>query len=763
MRAGPILVMQLVYIAAVTVCPAGSRSSPLALAAASHPRSQLTVAIDERSLGFWALGYSRANPTGLPAAVICSSGTAVANLLPAVVEASQSNIPLLLLTADRPYEMRDTGANQTIDQVKLFGGYCRWTSDIIPPSEQLPGRIVVSTVDTAVRYATASPAPGPVHLNFQFRDPLAPNAAPWQPDKFLQGLEGWQQSAEPYTAILNLAGNPLPGLPTIGGAAAAASGVGPWLDGGSSNSSSMVAAAGNPQLGQLLQLLLNAERGLIVVGEQVDSGGAAATMQLAAALGWPVAADVLSNLRVGGHQLPGAGAHLSSSIGSGNGSSVSQLLMHHFDHVLLGDQQSWWSKLQPDVVLQLGPRVTSKRVNQFMVWCALGSNGSRPATPWLFVSSGPERHDAAHLLACHISMTPQQLLQLVLTAQMQQQQPCLSSLSDGSSNGNGSNHDYQWWQQRQQQRLAQFKSANSIYAQLLCQLDAAAAAQIDASLANMAQLSEMAVARVLSSQIPVGTGLFLGNSMPIRDMDMYSGPGGYSQPLAAVAVAAMAAVPDAAAYVTAAVDSSSSGSNTSAMVASSSSNHAPGFVNSQSPAAQPSGALGMIEGFRQVDEDGVGFSSPTTVNPDERVIGSMPPGGLLSWRSNAGVSTLGPGLRCHNTAVAVPETLVGVPVAANRGASGIDGVLSTAAGFAAGLRRPVTLVVGDLSFLHDVNGLSLLRGGEMSPPLTVVLINNKGGGIFSFLPVADSVGREAFERLWGTPQNVDLEGELTLA
>lgn len=108
------------------------------------------------------------------------------------------------------------------------------------------------------------------------------------------------------------------------------------------------------------------------------------------------------------------------------------------------------------------------------------------------------------------------------------------------------------------------------------------------------------------------------------------------------------------------------------------------------------------------------------------------------------------------------ETLVGVPVAANRGASGIDGVLSTAAGFAAGLKRPVTLVVGDLSFLHDVNGLSLLRGGEMAPPLTVVLVNNKGGGIFSFLPVAGAVGQEAFERLWGTPQNVDLEGEALL-
>lgn len=80
------------------------------------------------------------------------------------------------------------------------------------------------------------------------------------------------------------------------------------------------------------------------------------------------------------------------------------------------------------------------------------------------------------------------------------------------------------------------------------------------------------------------------------------------------------------------------------------------------------------------------------------------------------------------------------------------------AGFAEGSGRPATLLIGDLSFLHDINGLNLLRTGEMRPPLTVVLINNAGGGIFSFLPIADAVPQEVFTALWATPQNVDLEG-----
>ncbi|GIL93095.1 hypothetical protein Vretifemale_20557 [Volvox reticuliferus] len=114
---GALLVEELCRLGVNMFCVApGSRSSPLAHAIASHPRARLNVCIDERSLGFWALGYGRSS--GRPAAVVTSSGTAVANLLPAVVEASLSGVPLLLLTADRPAELRDTAANQTIDQTR---------------------------------------------------------------------------------------------------------------------------------------------------------------------------------------------------------------------------------------------------------------------------------------------------------------------------------------------------------------------------------------------------------------------------------------------------------------------------------------------------------------------------------------------------------------------------------------------------------------------------------------------------------------------
>ena len=171
----------------------GSRSAPLAMALHDEPSVRLHVGIDERSVGFLALGLAKAS--GRPVVVVTTSGTAAVNLHPAVVEAHESRTSLLVLTADRPPELRHAGANQTIDQVGLFGTSVRWSVDVGVPEDR-PGANAYwrSTVCHAVATATGSP-PGPVHLNLAFRDPLVPVG-----DGVEEDLEG-RAGGVPWTAL----------------------------------------------------------------------------------------------------------------------------------------------------------------------------------------------------------------------------------------------------------------------------------------------------------------------------------------------------------------------------------------------------------------------------------------------------------------------------------------------------------------------------------------------------------------------------------
>lgn len=250
-------------LADAIVCP-GSRSTPLALAMRAHPGVRLRVLLDERSAGFFAIGLARASRT--PVAVLTTSGTAAANLLPATVEASLARVPLLLLTADRPPELRDRGASQAIDQDHLFGGHVRWFAELpLLDGTSEVRRHVRGVAGRAVATAMAGPA-GPVHLNVPFREPLVPDGDLVPPDSVGLSPGPSALGRHPFTAV-----------------AAGARMLAP------------------DALNALAGRLAGVGRGLLVAGPQDDPALPAAIARLAAATGWPILADPLSGVRCGLH------------------------------------------------------------------------------------------------------------------------------------------------------------------------------------------------------------------------------------------------------------------------------------------------------------------------------------------------------------------------------------------------------------------------------------------------------------------------------
>jgi 2-succinyl-5-enolpyruvyl-6-hydroxy-3-cyclohexene-1-carboxylate synthase len=247
------------------LCP-GSRSAPLALLLAKHPQIKLWRHLDERSAGFFALGMAKASRR--PVVLLCTSGTAAANFLPAIVEAHYARVPLLVFTADRPPELRDTGAPQTIDQLKLYGSFAKWFVEMALP-EVTPEmmRYARSVACRAVALAAADPA-GVVHLNFPFREPLVP--VPVEPPITDEAREAYvgRTDGRPYATV----------VPALRQA--------------------------DPQLiGTLADELSKIERGLIIAGPQTDPDFPAAVARLSAALGYPLLADPLSLVRCGPHTL----------------------------------------------------------------------------------------------------------------------------------------------------------------------------------------------------------------------------------------------------------------------------------------------------------------------------------------------------------------------------------------------------------------------------------------------------------------------------
>jgi 2-succinyl-5-enolpyruvyl-6-hydroxy-3-cyclohexene-1-carboxylate synthase len=239
----------------------GSRNTPLVLSLAREERLRCHSHVDERCAGFFALGLAKAS--GLPVAVTCTSGTAVAELLPAVIEAHQARVPLLLLTADRPPELRENGAGQAIDQLKLFGGAAKWFFEV-GTHDAGPERLRwIRTLACRAYWTALTGRPGAVHLNFPLREPLVT-------DEELPDDDSGRPDGRPYV---------------------------------SRPRNRLMASTKDSALDDLLS---GAQRGVIVAGRHERNtplGKVAAAFAQTA--GWPLLADPLSGARRG----PAAVAH----------------------------------------------------------------------------------------------------------------------------------------------------------------------------------------------------------------------------------------------------------------------------------------------------------------------------------------------------------------------------------------------------------------------------------------------------------------------
>jgi 2-succinyl-5-enolpyruvyl-6-hydroxy-3-cyclohexene-1-carboxylate synthase len=495
----------------------GSRSTPLTVAVAQNSPANKIICLDERAAAFHAIGYARA--TGNPAVLICTSGTAAANYLPAVIEAAIDNIPLIILSSDRPPELRQTGANQTINQVNLYGDYPNWQFDLPCPTAEINPNVVLTTIDLAVSKARQAPG-GVVHLNCMFREPLAPTDAPVE---IPVSLDKWHQDRSPYTRY-----------------------------------ASKLTIPTTVEIQSLVETIASTAKGIIFVGQLKSTSEIQAVVKLATRLNWAVFADVQSGLRLR-QDFPN--------------------LIHYCDRLLLTDITVDLEQI--DTIVQIGRRIVSA---QWFKWIE-----KHPPINYIAIADHPDRYDPNHLVSLRIESDI-----AYLCDRLCQQLPQISPST---------------WVQK-------LRAASD-------RIGVTAAKFLKTS-----KLTEPLIARTISELISSQHGLWVSNSMPIRDLDIF--------------------------------------------------------------------------GVGAITEDSQSLS---------------------------------------------------LRVGANRGTSGIEGGIASATGFAVGLQSPVTAIVGDLSSLHDLNSFALLQ--HNSRPVIVVIINNDGGGIFSFLPIAKST--ELFEPYFGTPHGLKFD------
>jgi 2-succinyl-5-enolpyruvyl-6-hydroxy-3-cyclohexene-1-carboxylate synthase len=314
----------------------GSRSTPLAAALWRQPEIEVTVIVDERSAAFFALGAAQAS--GDPVALLCTSGTAAANYHPAVCEADESALPLLVLTADRPPELRGIGAGQTIDQVKLYGSSVRWFCEVGTHLADDDGLLHYRSIAArALAAARGEIRPGPVHLNLPWREPLAPvpveGAVTATDPLALQGRE-----ERPLTAVTRVDVEPSAFL-----------------------------------LDEVAGHIGDAIAGVIVAGRQLDPELREPLAHLARASGFPILAEPTSQLRCGPHDR----SHVVAS------------------YDLLLREEHFARSVVPDLVIRFGEMPTSKPLRSWLAASGADEIAIDPRGGW----NEPTRRAAALLRA----------------------------------------------------------------------------------------------------------------------------------------------------------------------------------------------------------------------------------------------------------------------------------------------------------------------------------------------------------------------------
>jgi len=310
------------------ICP-GSRSAPLILALSQESRITAVVHQDERGAGYFAVGYARA--TGKAAAVVTTSGTAAVNLYPAIVEASMDNLPLIAITADRPTELHDCGANQTIDQVRLYGDYVRTFVDFPCPDNMADLTVPLGEIEQALDHALGPAHPvGPIHFNCRFREPLTPlpkatkSLTETVAEDYPQ-LSDWLRSPRQVTS------------PTLSGTRPDAT-----------SEQALGAELPSDAIELFLKAINRSSHGLLLIGQLRNDAEQQAALELSRRLKWPTLADITS------------GVH----------DTDNKQIVTHYDLLLASGR--FGKHHAPDTVLHTGGQITSKRLLQFI-------ENSRPA------------------------------------------------------------------------------------------------------------------------------------------------------------------------------------------------------------------------------------------------------------------------------------------------------------------------------------------------------------------------------------------------